>query len=77
MEIEFKNEEIIEKLNQYFGYKAINKISVVQDFDIKNRYKKNKIIKKRNKINQSKGINKIKENSLKIALKKLDKTLFG
>ena len=77
MEIEFKNEEIIEKLNQYFGYKAINKVSVVQDFDTKNRYKKNKIIKKRNKINQSKAINKIKENSLKIALKKLDKTLFG
>ena len=76
MEIEFKNEEIIEKLNQYFGYKAISKISVVQDFDIKNTYKKNKIIKKRDKNTQSKAINKIKENSVKIALKKLNKTLF-
>ena len=44
MEIEFKNDEIIEKLNQYFGYKAINKISVVQDFDVKDSYKKSKII---------------------------------
>ena len=76
MEIEFKNEEIIEKLNQYFGYKAIAKISVVQDFDIKDTYKKNKIIKKRDKNTQSKAINKIKENSVKIALKKLNKTLF-
>ena len=77
MEIEFKNEEITEKLNQYFGYKAITKISVVQDFDIKDTYKKNKIIKKRdNKSNQSKAINKIKKNSLQMALKKLDKTLF-
>jgi len=77
MEIEFKSEEIIEKLNQYFGYKAIGKISVVQDFNIKDTYKKNKIIKKRrNKINQSKVINKVKEDSVKIALKKLNKTLF-
>ena len=76
MEIEFKNEEIIEKLNQYFGYKAIDKISVVQDFNIKDTYKKNKIIKKRSKSTQSKEINKIKENSVKIALNKLNKTLF-
>jgi len=76
MEIEFKNEEIIEKLNQYFGYKAISKISVVLDFDIKDTYKKNKIIKKRDKNTQSKAINKIKENSVKIALKKLNRTLF-
>ena len=76
MEIEFKNGEILEKLNQYFGYKAISKISVVQDFDIKDTYKKNKIIKKRDKNTQSKAINKIKENSVKMALKKLNKTLF-
>ena len=77
MEIEFKSEEIIEKLNQYFGYKAIGKISVVQDFNIKDTYKKNKIIKKTsNKISQSKIINKVKEDSVKMALKKLNKTLF-
>jgi len=77
MEIEFKSEEIIEKLNQYFGYKAIGKISVVQDFNIKDTYKKNKIIKKTsNKISQSKVINKVKEDSVKMALKKLNKTLF-
>ena len=77
MEIEFKNEEIIEKLNQYFGYKTISKISVVQDFDIKDNYKKNKIIKKRNENTQSKVINKVKKGDIKTALKKLNKTLFG
>ena len=77
MEIEFKNEEIIEKLNQYFGYKTISKISVVQDFDIKGAYKEDKIIKKRGKKVQSKVINKIKKNNIKTALKKLNKTLFG
>ena len=77
MEIEFKNEEIIEKLNQYFGYKAIAKISVVQDFDIKDAYKEDKITKKRCKKVQSKVINIIKKNNIKTALKKLNKTLFG
>ena len=77
MEIEFKNEEIIEKLNQYFGYKAISKISVVQDFDIKdNKTEKSKIIKKTIKEPEYKIINKIKKNSLRLALKKLNKTLF-
>ena len=76
MEIEFKNDEIIEKLNQYFGYKAINKISVVQDFNIKDSYKKKKIIKKKIKNNHSKVINKIKKSELKIALQNLSKTLF-
>ena len=77
MEIEFKNEEIIEKLNQYFGYKAISKISVVQDFDIEDTYKKSKIIKKRDKNTQSKVTNKVKKGDVRTALKKLNKTLFG
>ena len=75
MEIEFKNEEIIEKLNQYFGYNAIDKISVVQDFDIKDAYKKNKK-REKNKNTQSKIINKVKKGDVKMALKKLNKTLF-
>ena len=77
MEIEFKNEEIIEKLNQYFGYKAISKISIVQDFDIKDTYKKSKIFKKRDKNTQSEITNKVKKEDIKIALKRLNKTLFG
>ena len=40
MEVEFKNLEIIEKVNQYLGYKAITKISVVQDFNFKYEDKK-------------------------------------
>ena len=75
MEIEFKNEEIIEKLNQYFGYNAISKISVVQDFDIKDAYKKNKK-REKNKNPQSKIINKVKKGDIKMALKRLNKTLF-
>ena len=75
MEIEFKNEEIIEKLNQYFGYNAISKISVVQDFDIKDAYKKNKK-REKNKNTQSKIINKVKKGDIKMALKRLNKTLF-
>ena len=73
MEVEFKNLEIIEKVNQYLGYKAITKISVVQDFNFKYEDKKKKIVK--NKIDDfSKDINKIKEESLKLALNKLNKT---
>ena len=68
-------EEIIEKLNQYFGYNAISKISVVQDFDIKDAYKKNKK-REKNKNTQSKIINKVKKGDVKMALKKLNKTLF-
>ena len=32
MEIEYKNQEILENLNQFFGYKAISKINIIQDF---------------------------------------------
>jgi len=77
MEIEFRNEEIIEKLNQYFGYKAIDKISIMQDFNFETTSEKNKPIKKRLRIGESeiKIIDKIKRNDVKIALKKLNKTL--
>ena len=76
MEIEFKNDEIIDKLNQHFGYKAINKISVVQDFGIKNNYQESKVIKKKRKNKDFKIVNKVKKDELKIALKKLSNTLF-
>ena len=76
MEIEFKSEEIIEKINQYFGYKAIKKISILQDFNQTNE-KTKKITKKQpSKFNQKKIINKIKNNNLKNALQRLNKTLF-
>ena len=76
MEIEFKNEEFIEKLNQYFGYKAISKISIVQDFKVENNYKKKEFVKKNKKKIDLKEVNKLKKNSLKNALKRLNKTLF-
>ncbi len=76
LEIEFKSEEIIEKLNQYFGYKAVNKISIIQDFNIKKSETIKKKINKEMKKNQIKTINKIKKKDLKDALKNLNKTLF-
>ena len=76
MEIEFKNDEIIDKLNQHFGYKAINKISVVQDFGIKNNYQESKVIKKKRKNKDFEIVNKVKKDKLKVALKKLSNTLF-
>ena len=75
LEIEFKNDEIIEKLNRYFGYKAVDKISIMQDFQDSEIHVK-KINKKKEKKIDSKLIDKIKKNELKLALKKLNKTLF-
>lgn len=76
MEIEYKNQEILENLNQFFGYKAISKINIIQDF--KTYFKKGikKINKEKSQINHSRNINNVKHLKLKKALKKLDKTLF-
>lgn len=77
LEIEYKNQEIIEKLNQYFGYKAISRINIIQNFE---KYtvesKKNKIEKKITKKKFFKEITNIKQPKLQKALLKLDKTLF-
>ena len=76
MEIEFKHNEIIEKLNQYFGYNAVSKISIIQDFDSNKENNQKKTIKIKDKaIDQSKFIDKINVDRLKNALKKLNKTL--
>ena len=75
MEIEYKNQEIIENLNRFFGYKAISKINVIQDFKTSFKQEKKKI-KEKLDINHLKNINNIKYEKLKKALKKLDKTMF-
>ena len=78
LEIEHKSYEIIDKLNQYFGYKAISKINIIQNFDEDIVETKKNIIKKRiTKKNYSKEISNIKQSKLQKALLKLDKTLFG
>lgn len=78
MEIEFKCQEIIEKLNQFFGYQAITKINIVQNLEINNSNKsKNYIPKNKTRNHSSESINKIKQIKLQKALKKLDKTIFG
>ena len=77
LEIEYKNQEIIEKLNQYFGYKAISKINIIQNFEEYTvESKKNKIEKKITKKKFFKEITNIKQSKLQKALLKLDKTLF-
>ena len=77
LEIEYKNQEIIEKLNQYFGYKAISKIDIIQNFEEYTvESKKNKIEKKITKKKFFKEITNIKQPKLQKALLKLDKTLF-
>jgi hypothetical protein len=77
LEIEYKNQEIIEKLNQYFGYKAISKINIIQNFEeYAVESKKNKIEKKITKKKFFKEITNIKQPKLQKALLKLDKTLF-
>ena len=77
LEIEYKNQEIIEKLNQYFGYKAISKINIIQNFEEYTvESKKNKIEKKITKKKFFKEITNIKQPKLQKALLKLDKTLF-
>ena len=76
LEIEYKNQEIIEKLNQYFGYKAISKINIIQNFEEYTvESKKNKIEKKITKKKFFKEITNIKQSKLQKALLKLDKTL--
>ena len=75
MEIEYKNQEIIENLNRFFGYKAISKINITQDFKTSVNEKEKKI-KEKLDINHLKNINNIKHEKLKKALKRLDETLF-
>ena len=78
LDIEYKHDEIIERLNQYFGYKAITKINIIQNFETNTQKKaKYKLIKKPSKKNNLKDIEKIKETKIKKALKRLDKTLFS
>ena len=77
MEVEYKNQEIIEKLNQFFGYNAITKLNIIQDFkDNVKKNKKEKKVEKIHKKNFSENIKNIKQIKLRKALKMLDKTLF-
>ena len=77
MEVEYKNQEIIEKLNQFFGYNAVTKLNIIQDFeDNVKKNKKEKNVDKTHKKNFSENIKNIKQIKLRKALKMLDKTLF-
>ena len=70
-------DKITEKINSYFGYKAISKINIIQNFEEYTvESKKNKIEKKITKKKFFKEITNIKQPKLQKALLKLDKTLF-
>ena len=69
IEIEYSRDQIIEKINSYLGFNAINKIQIISkdpSFDLK----KKKIVLSENIL---KKINEIKSNNLKEIFLKLNK----
>ena len=69
IEIEYSRDQIIEKINSYLGFNAINKIQIISK-DPSFELKKKKIVLSENIL---KKINEIKSNSLKEIFLKLNK----
>jgi len=69
IEIEYSRDQIIEKINSYLGFNAINKIQIISK-DSSFEIKKKKIILNENIL---KKINKIKNKNLKEIFLKLNK----
>jgi len=69
IEIEYSRDQIIEKVNSYLGFKAINKIQIISK-DSSFEIKKKKIILSENNL---KKINEIKSKNLKEIFLKLNK----
>jgi hypothetical protein len=69
IEIEYSRDQIIEKVNSYLGFKAINKIQIISK-DSSFEIKKKKIIFSENTL---KKINEIKSKNLKEIFLKLNK----
>jgi hypothetical protein len=69
IEIEYSRDQIIEKVNSYLGFKAINKIQIISK-DSSFEIKKKKIILSENTL---KKINEIKSKNLKEIFLKLNK----
>ena len=70
LDVEYKKEEIIGKINLFFGYEFIKKIKIVL-IDRKIEIKKKKVLSELKKENLYKGINRIKNSKLKDKLKGL------
>jgi hypothetical protein len=69
IEIEYSRDQIIEKINSYLGFNAINKIQIISK-DPSYELKKKKIVLSENIL---KKINEIKSNNLKEIFLKLNK----
>ena len=69
IKIEYSRDQIIEKINSYLGFNAINKIQIISK-DPSFELKKKKIVLSENIL---KKINEIKSNSLKEIFLKLNK----
>jgi hypothetical protein len=69
IEIEYSRDQIIEKINSYLGFNAINKIQIISK-DPSFELKKKKIVLSENIL---KKINEIKSNNLKEIFLKLNK----
>jgi|TARA_B110000263_G_C15040935_1_gene388518 hypothetical protein len=68
--IEYSKNEIINKINSYFGYKLINSVRLKTSRTENKKNKKNKIVNKLSK-NLNKKINEIKSESIRNSLSEL------
>jgi len=80
-EISMQKDLIIERLNMFFGYKAVKDIKIIQNSSIMNKQTKSKTAKKALTSKEVEDIDrmvgKIGENDLQIALKNLGKALLS
>ena len=81
-EMEYIKTDIIQKINDYYGYRAVNRIrfrnSFIQD-EIKEKKVKKENIKNKNSINEKADIflSEVEESELKEAINSLGKSIIG
>ena len=80
--MEYIKTDIIQKINDYYGYRAVNRIrfrnSFIQD-EIKEKKVKKENIKNKNSINEKADyfLSEIEESELKEAINSLGKSIIG
>ena len=80
--MEYIKTDIIQKINDYYGYRAVNRIrfrnSFIQD-EIKEKKVKKEYIKNKNSINEKADVflSEVEESELKEAINSLGKSIIG
>ena len=80
--MEYIKTDIIQKINDYYGYRAVNRIrfrnSFIQD-EIKEKKVKKENIKNKNSINEKADVflSEVEESELKEAINSLGKSIIG